>query len=83
MALLAGSEIKQSRKDIATARAELSDAVQSLAERLDVKTRVSRGARQRSRQAVEFGKQNQTGVIVTAVSLLLLIGAVVAWRRSR
>ncbi len=83
MALLTGSEIKQTRRNIATARAELSEAVQSLTERLDVKTRLSRSTRQRKEQAVQFGKQNQTGVIVTAISLLVLIGAVVAWRRSR
>ncbi len=82
MALLAGSEIKQSRKNIAAARAELSEAVQALTDRLNVKARVSRGARQRTQQAAEFGKQNQTAV-VAAVSLLVLIGVVVAWRRSR
>ncbi|MGH3544512.1 MAG: hypothetical protein ACRDPW_01050 [Mycobacteriales bacterium] len=83
MALSAGSEIKQTRNNISTARAELSEAVQSLTQKLNVKSRVSRGAKQRTQQAVEFGKQNQTGTIAAAVSLLVLVGAFVAWRRSR
>ena len=83
MALLSASEIKQTRKKIEDARAELSDAVQSLSDRLNVKSRVARGARERTQQAASFGKQNQVGVVVAAVALLAIVGAVVAWRRSR
>lgn len=83
MALLAGSEIKQTRKNIAAARAELGNTVQALAQRLDVKSRVAHGTRQRTQQAVDFGKRNQIGVTAVAAGVVIAVGLLVVWRRFR
>lgn len=83
MALMTGSDIKQTRKNIAVARAELSGAVQALTERLNVKTRVAHSAKERTQQAARFGKQNQTAVIVATVCMLAVVVGFIARRRSR
>ncbi|HEX3732625.1 MAG TPA: DUF3618 domain-containing protein [Mycobacteriales bacterium] len=83
MALLSASELKQTQRNIEQARAELSEAVQALSERLNVKARLSRGARQRGRQVADFSKQNTRGIVIAAAALAAVVGVAVVWRRSR